>query len=1018
MVKRWGVVLAAMGLCMATLAPSVAWAEQSIARSWGRWHDADFEHLTVERGLPHPTTTALAQNTRGLVWIGTVGGLARYDGYRTQVFRQDDDSPDSLPDNYVRNLLPLADGGLLIGTNSGGLARFDPTTNRFLRYDSSSATGTGARIFGMAADHDGGFWIASQDGLSHLHADLATLEQAPPELNAQLKADAKTFSVLEDSRGNVWLGTNSGLFVRRAGQAAFGRFIASSDTGAATLANDIWAIDEDRTGRIWFGSGSQGVVYLDAKGEVHAPEALSAESEQIQRRTVRAIVELPDGRIWVATDGAGIASYNPDTGEVVDIRHNRAEPASIGGNIVRALMVDRTGGIWAATESGASRHDTRAPSVYTLDGSVILPGSSMDADENVRSLFTDTAGTVWLGFNQGRVVGVDPATGRIRNTTLGGGQAGQDVKAIAGLPDGRLVLGARGLVTMDPATLKATPYHVPDLDTRPILSLCPCQGGLLVGTYDGLYRLREGHPAQLFRHDAKDPNSLADNQVRNLVPMADGSVWAATTNGISILRRDASAFENVQNMAADDASLPQDYVGSIVTANHRVWIGTYGGIGVAQLIENQAPHGFSAITQKDGLGSDNVSSLLADRRGRIWAATANGLTVYDPATKQAQALGLRDGYRTRFFNHRTAGLGPAGELLFGGIGGLTVVDADADSRHQSGGVQAPLAITSLIVNERERPFATLPRDGSALALDADTRTMRAGFALLDFAATGDMRYSYRLEGFDDGWIPVEPGVPPTAVYTNLPGGHYTLHLRVAITGLHSQVIESTVPINVEPRGFERWRWRIAAIVAMGLLFWLALRVRTRFLRGRARHLAALVETRTADLRAANDRLDHLANVDELTGLANRRAIMRTLEDACARSHQDGSPVSLLMLDLDRFKALNDRYGHQAGDEVLRRVADAVAATCRDGDQVGRYGGEEIMVVLAQTDGVAAESMAERCRLVVEQLDIPYGERHLRLTTSGGVATLAEGETAAALISRADEAMYRAKRAGRNRVIVG
>jgi len=75
MVKRWGVVLATMGLCMAALVPPAAWAEQSIARSWGRWHDADFEHLTVERGLPHPTTTALAQNARGLVWIGTVGGL-------------------------------------------------------------------------------------------------------------------------------------------------------------------------------------------------------------------------------------------------------------------------------------------------------------------------------------------------------------------------------------------------------------------------------------------------------------------------------------------------------------------------------------------------------------------------------------------------------------------------------------------------------------------------------------------------------------------------------------------------------------------------------------------------------------------------------------------------------------------------------------------------------------------------------------------------------------------------------
>jgi diguanylate cyclase (GGDEF)-like protein len=1004
-------LIVAMAMLLA-LAPANATDSMTPARTWGRWHAADFEHLTVERGLPHPTTTALAQDRAGLVWIGTIGGLARFDGYRTQVFRQDDNWG-SLPDNYVRTLAAADDGSLMVGTNSGGLTRFDPRTNRFNAIDSSTVTGTGPRVFGLSSDRAGGFWVASQDGLSHLHGDLKTLDASDPALNAQLKADSKTFAVLQDSRNNVWVGTNNGLFWRPHGASAFVRFATGDGVGAATLANDIWAIHEDRAGRVWFGSGSTGVVYLDREERMHAPPELAGDSAQIQRRTVRDIADLPDGTLWIATDGAGVVSYDAARDTAATLRHSRAEAASIGGNIVRALLVDRSDGVWAATETGASRHDTRTPSVYTLDGSVLFANEhgGGQADENVRSIYTDDDGIVWLGFNQGRMVSIDPASGAIRQLTLTGAQDGQDVKAIAALPDGQLIAGARGLVTVDPHTLQTRPYPSAPLDQRPILSLCACQGSLLVGTYDGLYRLHDNHGVELFRHLPSDPGSITGNQVRNLVLMPDGNVWAATTDGISVLKPGATRFENIQNVASVDNSLPQDYVGSIVSADGRIWVGTSGGIGSTPATAGTAARAFASITQKDGLGSDNVASLLADRRGRIWAATANGLTVYDPVTHTAVPLGLRDGYRTRFFNHRTATLGPRGELLFGGIGGLTIVDADADT--QGAEVSATLAVTALTVDEQEIPFSHLPSHEAPLAVDAGTRSLRVAFALLDYAATNDMRYSYRLDGFDPRWVTIEAGVPPTAVYTNLPGGDYTLRLRVAITGLHAQTIESAIPVRVQARGFERTGSRIALLLALLVLIYALVRVRTGYLRRRASHLSALVDSRTADLRAANDRLDHLANVDELTGLANRRAIMNVLDCESQISERHGTPLSLVMLDLDKFKVLNDLHGHLAGDTVLRAVADTIVATCRPGDHAGRYGGEEIMLVLPRTADDGATQVAERCRVAVQALTIPFGDSLLTLTTSAGVASLRRGETIAALLARADEALYRAKRAGRN-----
>jgi diguanylate cyclase (GGDEF)-like protein len=123
-----------------------------------------------------------------------------------------------------------------------------------------------------------------------------------------------------------------------------------------------------------------------------------------------------------------------------------------------------------------------------------------------------------------------------------------------------------------------------------------------------------------------------------------------------------------------------------------------------------------------------------------------------------------------------------------------------------------------------------------------------------------------------------------------------------------------------------------------------------------------------------------------------------------------------MLDLDAFKALNDRYGHLAGDDALRGVATIVRECCRSIDHVGRYGGEEIMVILVQADLDTAMPVAERIRTAIAATGIVHGDSTIRLTASIGVATLLPGERPQSFIGRADAALYRAKREGRNRVV--
>ena len=169
----------------------------------------------------------------------------------------------------------------------------------------------------------------------------------------------------------------------------------------------------------------------------------------------------------------------------------------------------------------------------------------------------------------------------------------------------------------------------------------------------------------------------------------------------------------------------------------------------------------------------------------------------------------------------------------------------------------------------------------------------------------------------------------------------------------------------------------------------------------------------------HETVERQAVTDELTGLANLRAFLSRLEQEIERSRRFSTPLALVMLDLDHFKQINDEYGHQQGDEVLALVADVLRDFSRDIDAPARYGGEELAVVLPQTDSEGAEQLAERIREAVERLEVPRvdgGAGSLRLQASFGVASLPENAVdRAGLIAAADAALYRAKRAGRNRV---
>jgi diguanylate cyclase (GGDEF)-like protein len=169
------------------------------------------------------------------------------------------------------------------------------------------------------------------------------------------------------------------------------------------------------------------------------------------------------------------------------------------------------------------------------------------------------------------------------------------------------------------------------------------------------------------------------------------------------------------------------------------------------------------------------------------------------------------------------------------------------------------------------------------------------------------------------------------------------------------------------------------------------------------------------LKEAYKRIEELAELDELTGSYNRRCIMRMLDEEIARAARNGSPCSIALIDLDWFKRINDAFGHPTGDEVLRTFAITMFANLRGSDRFGRYGGEEFLLVLPDMDTQGAVRALDRLRSIISDLDWSAFSPSMRVTISGGVATLRPNETPDTLLARADSALYAAKARGRNRI---
>lgn len=723
----------------------------------------------------------------------------------------------------------------------------------------------------------------------------------------------------------------------------------------------------------------QGLVLLD--GNTVTPWAPAA-GEWLKGDSASGGARLQDGRLVITARQSGLAILDPN-GNVEQILR---DAAGLPDALIRAAMVDREGALWLAMEGPIVRIDLGSP-VSVFDARRGLKGGASDV----------------VRFN-----------GRLHAATSYGVH----------------VIDEHGNATL-----------IEELNV-PGWRLLPIDGEMLVANSKGLWSIGAGGSA---KHLIEREAELYDLHRSKTDP---SRVWIAERYGVSSVRRTASGWQPEPAIEG----MPQ-YTTWVVEHEGVLWCGsTFNGV-----LRVDDPRGPRQRVQQ--FGDDEMNVFLAGGRpvfvrakaGQIVALNDAGKFIPDPLlghitaprgffvlAEDAKGNIWINSTPPRVFERMTGGrYAEQGEPLvsvtaadiqtlranadgvwFASDKGLFRYDPAAAPRVVA--VQPAPRIRRVVAGENRLLYGGAGT-GQGVELRHNFGRMRLEFAPVSYRP--GIEYQYRLDPMDGNWS--EWTAQPFIDYTTLEPSDYTFRLRARGAGTVASA-ETRWSFSVRPPWYRTtWAYVLWALLAAALVT-LIIRVRTAALQRQAETLRARVDEKTSELQEtvqlleqANTRLEALSLEDDLTGIANRRSFERALSDEWNRARRHEHPLALILLDLDHFKELNDRRGHPAGDDCLRRVGAFLAdAIRRSGEVVARYGGEEFAILLPGTDAEGAIRVAESLRDGIEQLAVPIGNGR-RMTTSCGVAAMIPSPrlTGESLVASADRALYAAKHSGRNCVRV-
>ncbi len=944
---------------LAIVAATGCWASHAAAQQ------VPFLPIDQAVGLPTHEIRCLHQSASGVIFAGSDQGLFAFDGQRFFGLGSTQGLPDG---SAVADLASTRDGMVAIRLREGLYLSDTPLSKGMspLRLHFSRAISALGPSFDHApaqmAPWDAGVAVIEKGRLAFLARDggVARLSATTPDVSLPDGTEGHFISVFSQGR-RLWAGLDDGRLCRLGAQAS--RCLGPAD-GVPHAAWRSFAID---------GSGvllARSVAYLARISP--ATDAIDVEyvSDAERDHLLNAFQDFP--RLAVTASGEILTSSNG-----VLVARDKSGWRSIvpsfdaHGTHFDAILLDQAGNLWVAS-FGLGVFEARHFGVW--ENWTEADGLSSD----VAWQFAQApGGPVWVTTDGG----LDEIS------RSGGHQSIEQVSegatfavVAAGNHHVWRSLAHGGLSRLDTETGQAETVDLP-----PVNVLLHSGADLWAGTEGGLFEI-DDRPGT-----SPTPRPVAGiaTPVEAASVGQDGTLWMIS-DGQLLQRRADGAVTVVVGEWHRPGFTPYNVAAAGAGV---VWV---GGSGAGLFRVSYAGHGPATVTSIDtALPSHVIFSILADRRGWIWGGSDRGIFVFDGR----KWVGVDSS--SGLVGNETS----QGGLFEGEDGSIWVATTE--------GISHVLDPVSLVRSSALRPLISLARIGEVVyedrAVDYSRQPLVIQFGAL--GASSDVRFRYRLDGVDATWADTSLG---EARYPSLPYGHHRFTVIAYNPLTHGQSAPATVMFRMRPPVWLYWPFKASYALAVGALVYSLWRLRYRYLLAQRRKLQQEVDRRTRELQAAQAALILQATRDSLTGLLTRGEIQRRLVEALSVSGP--SPhLAIGLLDIDFFKRINDEVGHLAGDEILEEIGRRLNAAFLPGEEAGRYGGEEILIVLRHG---SASNMLRMHELKFAICNEPFAanEDRLCVTCSIGMARARTGDSWKSLIGRADKALYRAKAQGRDRVI--
>jgi PAS domain S-box-containing protein len=816
-----------------------------------------FTHLSVADGLSYSDVRAIAQDRQGFMWFGTwLGGLNRYDGYTFKVYRHDDQDNRSLGCDRIWALYVDRAGVLWVGTIEG-VDRYDRDTDSFVHYrhrahDPSSLPGHEVRFF--YEDESGTLWVSTNGGLSRFDGTSGRFFTYRPNPNDPSSfGDTSVRSIcLDRTTGLLWVGTgDDGVIVLDRSTGHYTRYKNNPNDPVSLSTGGVQFIYQDRTGTLWI-STMGGLNRFDPQTHtfiryLHDPRNAASLSDDYVTTTY----EDRAGRFWVATNN-GLNLMDRAHGTFARYLHDPNDSSSLSSNVINlgGLYVDASGALWIAM---------RSTGVDRLAGAAERFTTYRHNPQDANSLSNNVITGLWIGSEGAPWIGTEAGLDRFDGRTFTHYLANpNNASRLSPGPERSVVQDSHGAVwtgTFGGGLDRLNGEHVthfrhdPENPDSPacntISSLVPdAKGGLWIGVYGKGVDYFDGLHFTHFPPDPANPTGLPGAFVRPRLLDGHGMLWICDW-GLVRFDTQKRQFKTClldPNQLGDQAA---NGAGDVYSDGASIWVASSTGLYRFDPERGKFTHHY---TEKDGLANNLVVGVLGDAQGNVWVSTANGISRFDPRTEKFRNYDVFDGLQGNLFSLRARAKAPDGRLFFGGVNGLSAFYPD---KLPDNPTPPPVVLTEFeLFNKPARiggknsPLRQAINVASRLTLRHDQSVFRFQFSGLDFTAPQKNRYAYKLDGFDRDWQYTDAS-RRFATYTHLDPGDYTFSVKASNNdGIwNEQGIE--LHIRILPPWWGTWWFRALSIAAFLTLLWAAYQVRVRQLQEQEKRFREAVETMPA-----------------------------------------------------------------------------------------------------------------------------------------------------------------------------